>query len=135
MATDDLDKLIQESEDALKRLDALQKKKPLLDRVKIHFQRNNAHLINILLAGSVLAVALGRLGQKHEYQVRRCTPGGRVSGVLKPGGGGMSTAAGGTARRWCCRLWQHSASTSQASTSQASTSQAQLHLSGWNADR
>ena len=69
MATDDLDKLIQESEDALKRLDALQKKKPLLDRVKIHFQRTNAHLINILLAGSVLAVALGRLGQKHEYQV------------------------------------------------------------------
>jgi hypothetical protein len=78
MATDDLDKLIQESEDALKRLDALQKKKPFLERVKIHFQRNNAHLINILLAGSVLAVALGRLGQKHEYQVRRCTRWGRV---------------------------------------------------------
>ena len=67
----DLDKLIKESEDALKRLDALQKKRPFMERVKLHFQRNNAHMINILLAGSVLVVAMGRLGQKHEYEVRR----------------------------------------------------------------
>jgi len=69
----DLDRLIRESEEAIQRLDAIQKARhnaPLLERVRAHFARNKAHVSNVLLAGTVLAVALGRLGQKQEHEVR-----------------------------------------------------------------
>ena len=72
--TTDLDKLIQESEEAIKRLDAIQQRRqntPIWQRITRHFHKNSPHLLNVMLAGSVLAVALGRLGQKHEHQVRR----------------------------------------------------------------
>lgn len=68
----DLDKLIKESEEAIQRLDAIQKARhntPLLERIRSHFVRNKAHVSNVLLAGTVLVVALGRLGQKQEFEV------------------------------------------------------------------
>ena len=67
----DLDKLIAESEEAIKRLDSLQRRAdmPLTQRLRRHFHKNSPHLINVLLAGSVLVVAMGRLQQKHEFQV------------------------------------------------------------------
>jgi hypothetical protein len=69
----ELDKLIAESEAAIKRLDAIQQRKqgtPIWQRITRHFHKNSSHLINVMLAGSVLAVALGRLAQKHEHQVK-----------------------------------------------------------------
>lgn len=73
-AAGDLDRLIRESDEAIQRLDAIQKARhnaPLLQRVRNHFARNSAHLANVLLAGTVLAVALGRLAQKQEHEVSR----------------------------------------------------------------
>ncbi|PRW20447.1 hypothetical protein C2E21_9012 [Chlorella sorokiniana] len=70
----DLDRLIQESEAAIQRLDAIQKARhdaPLWERVRSHFARNKAHVTNVLLAGTVLVVALGRLGQKQEHERER----------------------------------------------------------------
>ena len=83
-----LDKLIQESEDAIRRLEDIQKRKsaqstPILRRISQHFHKNSPHLLNVLLAGSVLVVALGRLGQKHEYQVQ-CALGPCRVGVAPP---------------------------------------------------
>lgn len=69
----ELDKLIAESEAAIKRLDELQQRKqstPFLQRIGRHLHKNSPYLINVLLAGSVLAVALGRLVQKQEHKVR-----------------------------------------------------------------
>lgn len=85
----DLDRLIKESEEAIQRLDAIQKARhnaPLLERVRNHFARNKAQVTNLLLAGTVLAVAMGRLGQKQEHEVggRVCIfrAGGRVAGLV-----------------------------------------------------
>lgn len=91
----DLDRLIKESEEAIQRLDAIQKARhnaPLLERVRNHFARNKAQVTNLLLAGTVLAVAMGRLGQKQEHEV-----GGRVC-IVQAGG----RVAGGM-----CRKSQH----------------------------
>lgn len=87
----ELDKLIAESEAAIKRLDELQQRKPstpFLQRIGRHLHKNSPYLINVLLAGSVFAVALGRLIQKQEHQVR-------AEGFASP------------AARSCCTLVRH----------------------------
>ncbi len=69
----ELDKLIKESEAAIQRLDDVQKARhnaPLMDRVRRHLHKNSPHLLNVLMAGTVLVVALGKLDQKHKHQVR-----------------------------------------------------------------
>lgn len=81
----DLDRLIKESEEAIQRLDAIQKARhntPLLERIRSHFARNKAHVSNVLLAGTVLAVALGKLGQKQEFEVGSLAWGGLFSPVV-----------------------------------------------------
>lgn len=99
-----LDRLIAESEDAIKRLDALQSKRSILQRVKDHFRKNSAHLTNVLLAGSVLAVALGRLAQKQEHQVGGCRSCGGMEAPqgLGRGGGACGGGCGGGRRQQCC---------------------------------
>lgn len=92
----DLDKLIAESEEAIKRLDAIQKQRhntPLLQRIKNHFSKNSAHFTNVLLAGSCLAVALGRLAQKQDHQVRPASEGRSRQGRGQRVEGGASAAA------------------------------------------
>lgn len=93
----ELDKLIKESEAAIQRLDDVQKARhntPLLERMRRHLHKNSPHLLNVLMAGTVLAVVLGRLDQKQKHQVRSecCTDREQALG-LGPGSGG---SAGGT---------------------------------------
>lgn len=67
----ELDKLIKESEEAIQRLERLERGGqgvPLGARISGHLRRHGSTLINIGLAASVLAVAMGRLGQKYEFQ-------------------------------------------------------------------
>eukprot|EP00887_Chlorella_sp_A99_P000303 scaffold13.g303.t1 len=69
----ELERLIRESEEAIKRLETLEKGGkglPLGARVSAHLRRHGSTLVNIGLAASVLAVAMGRLGQKYEFQSR-----------------------------------------------------------------
>lgn len=69
----ELDKLIKESEAAIQRLDEVQNARhnaPLLDRVRRHLHKNSPHLLNVVMAGAVLVVALGRLDQKYKHRVR-----------------------------------------------------------------
>lgn len=85
-----LDRLIADSEDAIKRLDVLyerKKKAPLLQRVKAHLSKHSVHLTNVLLAGTVFVVAVGRLQQKLQFEVRA------------QGLGRWAAAAGGRQRR------------------------------------
>ena len=73
-----LDELIKQSQEAVKRLDDLTKNNavPFTQRVSRHFGKHGAALVNVALAGSLMVVALGRLGQKRQHQVgRRCTGG------------------------------------------------------------
>lgn len=70
----ELDKLIKESEAAIQRLDDVQKARhntPLLERMRRHLHKNSPHLLNVLMAGTVLAVALGRLDQKQKHQAEK----------------------------------------------------------------
>ncbi|KAL4422658.1 hypothetical protein ABPG75_008855 [Micractinium tetrahymenae] len=70
----ELDKLIKESEAAIQRLDDVQKAQhnaPLLERIRRHLHKNSPHLLNVLMAGTVLAVALGRLDQKHKHEAEK----------------------------------------------------------------
>ena len=71
-STAGLDKLIADSERALKRLEQLDnnKKLPLTKRASRHFSRNSSNLLNIALAGGVFAVAVSRLHEKYAHQVR-----------------------------------------------------------------
>lgn len=75
----DLDQLIKESEEAIKRLEAAQRGGrglPLSQRIAKHLKKNSSSFINIALTGSVLVVALGRLSQKYQHEVRcRCSKG------------------------------------------------------------
>ena len=76
----ELDRLIAESEEAIKRLESMEKRGrglPLTARLAGHMRRHGATLVNIGLAASVLAVAIGRLHQKYEFQVGGGGPGGR----------------------------------------------------------
>lgn len=69
----ELDRLIKESEEAINRLEAAQrgsKGVPLPQRLAAHIKKNSSAFINILMAGSVLVVALGRMVQKAEFEVR-----------------------------------------------------------------
>ena len=71
----DLESLIRKTEAAIGRLDAVEKgsKLPLMQRLAGHMRRNGGNLASALLAASVLAVAVGRLNQKYEYQVGATT--------------------------------------------------------------
>ncbi len=68
----ELDKLIKESEEAIKRLEAAQSGHrgiPFTQRLANHVKKNSSSFINIALTGSVLVVALGRLAQKQQHEV------------------------------------------------------------------
>jgi hypothetical protein len=74
MDTSSLDELIRESEEAIKRLEAAQlgtKGLPLSQRINLHLRKNSSAFINIMMAGSVLVVAVGRLAQKQQHEVRQ----------------------------------------------------------------
>lgn len=91
-----LDRLIADSEEAIKRLDVLyerKKKAPFLQRVKAHLSKNSVHLTNVLLAGTVFVVAVGRLDQRQRHE---------VSGPTGFGSGRQAAAA-------ACRRWQRQA--------------------------
>lgn len=66
----DLDKLIQESEEAIKRLDTLQNKNkglPITQRLSRHVAKYGSNLLSVALAGSVLVVAVSRLSDKWSF--------------------------------------------------------------------
>ena len=68
----DLDSLIAESQAAINRLEELQKTRLTIgQRLHKHFSRQGHGLVQAMLAGSVLVVAVSRLGLKNEYQARR----------------------------------------------------------------
>jgi hypothetical protein len=69
----DLDRLILESEESIKRLEELQKRPSvsLGQRATRHFRKHGGNIVNAALAGCVFVVALGRLSQKYQYQVGR----------------------------------------------------------------
>ena len=71
IGTQQIDKLIEESELSLQRLEQLQKKndRSYTQRASSHVKRNSNHMINLALAGSVFVVALSRLNDKYAYEV------------------------------------------------------------------
>jgi len=80
MKSDNLDRLIKESEQALERLERLDSNKniSLRHRISHHFSRNSSYLTSVVLAGSVFVVAYARLNDKYTYQVSINERGGHV---------------------------------------------------------
>jgi hypothetical protein len=70
-AASKVDLLLAETEASIRRLKALQQQRhsaTLGSRISSHFNRHGSNLVSLALAGSVLAVAVGRLGQKYEHE-------------------------------------------------------------------
>jgi hypothetical protein len=65
----DLERLIAESEESIKRLDQLQKRPTFGQRASAHLRKHGNNLVSAALAGSVLVVAVGRLTQKYQHEV------------------------------------------------------------------
>ena len=55
--------------DTVKRIEELQNNQAQGLNVRGHFRKQGGLLLNVTLAGCILAVAVGRLEQKAEYQV------------------------------------------------------------------
>ena len=64
-----LKELSKKLEGTVNRINEIEKKPPFGVRLRRHFKAQGGNITNVLLAGCVLSVALGRLGQKHEYEV------------------------------------------------------------------
>lgn len=73
VGTESLNQLIKESEESLRRLDALSKGKneSWTKRLSGHLSRHSNSFINIALAGSVFIIALARLNEKYSYQAEK----------------------------------------------------------------
>ena len=69
-----IDDLLAESEETIRRLEKLRSQnsgRSVSERISLHAKRHSNRLLNIALAGGVLAVALARLSDKYAHQV--CT--------------------------------------------------------------
>lgn len=67
-----IDDLLAESEESIRRLEKLRSlnaKRGFFERISLHVNKHSNRLLNIALAGGVLAVALARLSDKYTHQV------------------------------------------------------------------
>lgn len=53
----------------LNRIDELQKKPTLGARLRNHLRAQSGSILNVILAGCVFSVAMGRLAQKNQHEV------------------------------------------------------------------
>ena len=67
--TKGLDELSKELSETVTRIDQLQKKPPLRQRLSRHFSRQGSHIVGVVLAGTLFSVALDRLAQKRSHEV------------------------------------------------------------------
>ena len=67
-----LDELSKELSETVNRLDQLQKKPPLRQRISRHFGKQGSNIVGVVLAGTLFSVALDRLAQKRNYEVCLC---------------------------------------------------------------
>jgi hypothetical protein len=73
-SSNDIDKLIKETQEAIDRLEAAQKGGSgvsWMQRVSRHLNKHGNNLAMAALMGSVFVVAVGRLNDKYSHQVRR----------------------------------------------------------------
>ena len=71
-ASDPLDRLISQSEEALQRIENLKKGQSSHSagqRVVAHLTKHGSHLINLALAGCVFVVAYGQVTLKRKHEV------------------------------------------------------------------
>ena len=61
--------LSEKLEGTVKQINEIDAKPSFAKRVGKHFRAQGSHITNIILAGVVLSVALGRLGQKQQFEV------------------------------------------------------------------